>query len=145
VVVVDGDFDFVAFVGETLAEIWFWGSSLRLRLWTDGAEWRIDIADLDLDVGAGPVRLSPQSAPAELAQLLVLRGAGIERCVARKSGLLEFELTGGRHLTALPDDNYEAWEIHGPVSIVCTPGGELAVWDNDPRTSFRFSDLAEDA
>jgi hypothetical protein len=40
---------------------------------------------------------------------------------------------GEAEIRAVPDPHYESWHVTGPPPdkqmVVCTPGGELAIWD----------------
>jgi hypothetical protein len=119
---------------------------LRLRIpLDDPEEWTIDVTDVTFDRIGQSVRLDiGQSSPMELGPLLGLRGATIERCFVRHSGLLEITFANGTRLTAHPDPRSESWEIRGRVHIVFTPGVELAIWDHDPRNSFSFADFPVD-
>jgi uncharacterized protein DUF6188 len=49
---------------------------------------------------------------------------------AVENGALRIELDGGALLLVFPHPKYEAWELAASdgTKIVCTPGGELAVW-----------------
>jgi hypothetical protein len=65
--------------------------------------------------------------------------------VATDGGTLVLNFTDGSSLSCPPDDRYEAWEVAGgsPQNlVVCTPGGELAVWDDQsPRWRLGDPDL----
>jgi hypothetical protein len=64
--------------------------------------------------------------------------ARLSRCVGERitqfeigaTGTLEF-LVGPYAVHAAPSPKYEAWNVAGPDKqlVVCTPGGELAIWD----------------
>jgi hypothetical protein len=48
------------------------------------------------------------------------------------SDVLVLEFNDGSTLRCEPDPNYEAWQVVGgdpQYLVVCSPGGELAVWD----------------
>ncbi|MER5218929.1 DUF6188 family protein [Streptomyces flaveus] len=49
------------------------------------------------------------------------------------SGELAIEFESGVKLTVQPDDDYEAWGLVGPKRrrVICTPGGEIAVWSGE--------------
>jgi Family of unknown function (DUF6188) len=93
------------------------------------------------DVGTEPLpRLSaaagtPLCADGDGRPLTVERLVG--RVVASASssgGILFLTFADGATLRCAPDTQYEAWEVEGgrPHSfIVCCPGGELAVWDDE--------------
>ena len=48
-----------------------------------------------------------------------------------EKGVLSFSV-GEAHIRAKPDPDYESWHLTGPPPqkqmVVCTPGGELAIW-----------------
>ena len=71
----------------------------------------------------------PETASA-LAPLLT--GRTIESSVI-KDGSLRLVFTDGAELFAPPDPHYESWNVTGPnrLLIVCTPGGELAIWSDE--------------
>ncbi len=61
---------------------------------------------------------------------------------AHRSGELEITFTHGDVLRVMPNADYEAWHVVGTASvasgdhasIVCMPGGELAIWGmSDPN------------
>ncbi len=68
--------------------------------------------------------------PTSLCPALSVLHKSIERVSAYKNGTVEVRFTDGSTLTAAPNPNYESWHITGAggLLIVCTPGGELAVW-----------------
>ena len=45
-------------------------------------------------------------------------------------GVLTLRFDQGPVITVKPDDRFEAWQVRNDAGllIVCTPGGELAVW-----------------
>jgi hypothetical protein len=49
-----------------------------------------------------------------------------------EGGVLSFSV-GEAHIRAVPDPDYESWNLVGPLPgkprIVCLPGSELAIWD----------------
>jgi hypothetical protein len=74
-------------------------------------------------------RLTP-SAPKELGPAVGLFGQVVRSATASARGELEISFEDGRVLSVQPDARYEAWEIYGPggMRAVCTPGGEVSVW-----------------
>jgi hypothetical protein len=70
--------------------------------------------------------LSPPKMPSVLGQIVA--ASAIDNY---GSLLVDFE--DGTQIRADPDEDYESWTIAGPhgLLIVCTPGGELAVWGPD--------------
>jgi hypothetical protein len=64
------------------------------------------------------------------------------KSVATAEGTLVLNFTDGGSLRCPPDDRYEAWEVVGGSPehlVVCMPGGELAVWD-DQSPRWRLDD-----
>ena len=61
------------------------------------------------------------------------------------NGTLDLTFSDGSRLRCAPDDQYEAWQVVGGFPehlVVCTPGGELAVWDDQSKVeTIRLSDL----
>lgn len=57
-------------------------------------------------------------------------GQTVTKSTIDDSGELRIDFEGGAQLHAEPDKDYESWTIAGPhgLLIVCTPGGELAIW-----------------
>jgi hypothetical protein len=74
-------------------------------------------------------RLTP-AALKELGPAVGLFGQVVRSATASARGELEIAFEDGRVLSVQPDDRYEAWEIYGPggMRAVCTPGGEVSVW-----------------
>jgi len=85
-------------------------------------------------------RLTP-SAPKELGPAVGLFGQVVRSATASTRGELEIAFEDGGVLSVQPDARYEAWEIYGPdgMRAVCTPGGEVSVWQpkdgSAPRSS----------
>ncbi|MGI5194731.1 DUF6188 family protein [Streptomyces sp. CA-288835] len=57
----------------------------------------------------------------------------ISQAEVGNSGELGLEFESGVKLTVQPDDDYEAWGLVGPRRrrVICTPGGEIAVWSEE--------------
>jgi hypothetical protein len=71
----------------------------------------------------------------KISPVFGLLGRTVESALAYKTGLLEIVFREGGKLTIAPDQDYESWGVTGVrwLRIVCTPGGELAVWLADLR------------
>jgi hypothetical protein len=83
-------------------------------IWTPHGEFRLDPADRS---GLGPL-LSCYPGTVTLATIDV-------------DAALHIELADGTLLVVPPDEQYEAWQVHGPSTflLVCLPGrGQVAVW-----------------
>lgn len=65
-----------------------------------------------------------------LGPVLALYPDSLVQLVIGDDGDLRLDWESGAMLTVLPDPSFEAWQVSGPGNrlIVCTPGGELAVW-----------------
>ena len=95
------------------------------RLGYDDHEYRLDPETADADLGRFAVSLKPQ-------RLIECRGTS--------AGELLLGFDGGASVAMKPSGMYEAWEVnyapseHADASfkIICTPGGERAVWGRDP-------------
>ncbi|WP_408056209.1 DUF6188 family protein [Streptomyces ureilyticus] len=63
-------------------------------------------------------------------QLVRLASDVISQAEVGNSGELTWEFESGVKLTVRPDEDYEAWGLVGPKRrrVICTPGGEVAVW-----------------
>jgi hypothetical protein len=65
--------------------------------------------------------------------------------VSTDDGTLDLAFSDGSSLRCPPDDRYEAWQVVGGFPehlVVCTPGGELAVWDDKSEVeTISLSDL----
>jgi Family of unknown function (DUF6188) len=58
----------------------------------------------------------------------------VESALAHKNGMLEITFREGGRLSVAPHQKYEAWGVTGVrwLRVVCSPGGDLAVWLADP-------------
>jgi hypothetical protein len=59
--------------------------------------------------------------------------ASVVSAASTEDGTLVLSFGDGGVLRCYPDPNYEAWQVVGGTPqhlIVCTPGGELAIWDS---------------
>lgn len=75
--------------------------------------------------------LSAEHAPTEISPALSIIHKPVELAIAKKDGLLELAFSPDIQITVLPNPQYEAWELSGPkgLHLICTPGGNVAVWD----------------
>lgn len=80
-------------------------------------------------------RYEPAVAAETAALAGELVGQTIESCTVGDAGSLSVTFTSGIRLLVEPDDDFEAWTVSGPAGmlVVCTPGGELAVWGGRGR------------
>ncbi len=82
------------------------------------------------------VLLDPETdRPRDLAPVLDLLHAPVNRVEALVDGRLVVRLGCDRSVRAHPHARYEAWGVTGPdgLRLVCMPGGEVAVWSPDPH------------
>ena len=68
-----------------------------------------------------------------LGPILRLFNTTVIRILAEEDGSLRLETEEGYVLTVSANPDYESWEFVGRDGslVVCTPGGELAIWDRD--------------
>jgi len=81
--------------------------------------------------GAGSAeRTDPEDPAVALGPRVRALAGRTVTTAASSGGNLGVECAGGVRLDVPVDDSYEAWQLHGPdgYRVVCTPGGELAVW-----------------
>ncbi len=71
-----------------------------------------------------------ESDSSTVGPLLTLRGARLQDLRISADGTLDADFGDEGSLTVSPDPEYEAWELTGDEGphVVCTPGGELAIW-----------------
>lgn len=82
------------------------------------------------------ITLSPEEDSAESFKPIgELIGQSITESIADSTGTLSITFSNSVRFVVEPDTDYEAWTIGGPggMLIVCTPGGELAVWSPDQQ------------
>lgn len=78
--------------------------------------------------GGDRLEMTPESTETLGPALRLLRRE-VTDARAYKDGRLELAFSDGSFLTAASDEDFEAWEMGGgDQRVVCTPGGELAVW-----------------
>ncbi len=130
-----GEVDFL--VGQTVNELRYWGADLRLvfdagdraepALYADAGQCTYVNSDGDESIVA-PER------PLTVAPVLETVGRQISEA-STEVGVLALTFDDGSRLRCEPDDHFEAWQVVGGSPqhlVICSPGGELAVWDN-PR------------
>lgn len=81
--------------------------------------------------GGGEFALDPRLRVG-LGPLLELYPDVLEAATVDKDSSLRLRLAGGATIDVPADDQFEAWEVHGPDGflVVCMPGGQgLAVWN----------------
>jgi hypothetical protein len=94
-----------------------------------GFEVRLQ-AQIDLEGADGHrARIDPEVVEPEASQVLAALHQAVIDCVADQSGHLTIGFAD-LVIRVSPDELYEAWTVSGPAGyrVVCTPGGELAVW-----------------
>jgi Family of unknown function (DUF6188) len=67
--------------------------------------------------------MQPGPPQASVAPALAVHNQRILSITASSEGHLNIALENGSALSIGPDENYEAWEIRGPVSLLSGPGG----------------------
>ncbi len=88
-------------------------------------------ADPDDAHQSGEVWRGDSQASHAAAHLIALLRAGPAQIAAvRTDGVLEIAFANKARIRALPEDNYEGWELDGPkgLKIISCPGGDLAIW-----------------
>jgi hypothetical protein len=104
------------------------GNGLRLDL-SDRPHYEITI-ETPLHVGdpapSDPIEPTSVAMLAAVQSLLMTTLASVD--VAE--GVLTLRFDQGPLITVKPDDSFEAWQLRSDAGllIVCSPGGELAVW-----------------
>lgn len=85
-----------------------------------------------LETSDSAVRLSPDEDPPESFEVMRnLVGETITHSEISANGTLTLRFENCTQIVVEPDCSYEAWNMTGPdgLLVVCTPGGELAIWD----------------
>lgn len=75
--------------------------------------------------------LAPETYPDDIAPpVRLLVGLTVQEAASDELGALRIGFVGGTRLDVPPDDAYDAWNVSGSngALVVCTPGGELAIW-----------------
>ncbi|PRZ40762.1 hypothetical protein CLV47_11459 [Antricoccus suffuscus] len=109
-------------------------------------EFEIRLANIEITHGTGHVwpsadhddahqagqlwRGDSQAGDAAAHLIALLRAGPVRGAVASTDGILAITFANKARIRALPEDNYEGWELDGPkgLKIISCPGGELAIW-----------------
>ena len=67
------------------------------------------------------MRPGPPQEP--LAPALGLHTRRVTRFAVSADGHLEIAFADGASLSVSPDEQFEAWQVEGPVDLLCGPGG----------------------
>ena len=115
--------------GETVNQLWFWGT---IRLVFDRPSeppWYVDVQDVRLIEPDGSASsIDAAGPPLETAPMLQLLKQGVTEAFA-DDAVLTLQFGNGMTLEALPDDRHESWTVRGPNGTTqCLPGGETASW-----------------
>jgi hypothetical protein len=103
----------------------------QVRLVFGTAEITIE-TNFELSAGGKEHRLDPADRLG-LGPLLSLYPGSLEEAVSSNMGVLALGFGAGASLRVPPHPHYESWQIVAPAfHVVCTPGGELAVWLASP-------------
>ncbi len=112
--------------GQTVSSVAYVGALYIDTL--DG--WQITI-ESDFSVSDGDHEWSKSRG--DLDEIVALLGQHVGTALGTfqigPSGSLQFSI-GPLSVQALPSPKYESWNVAGPDKqlVVCTPGGELAIW-----------------
>lgn len=88
-------------------------------------------ADPDDAHKAGQIwRGDSQASDAATHLIALLRAGPAQSAIVNTDGVLEIAFANRARIKALPEDNYEGWELDGPkgLKIISCPGGDLAIW-----------------
>ena len=125
----------VAFlVGRTVDEIRF-GHGVRI-VFDPGERVEpavyVDLGRYTVYEASGALHEQNERDPLRLGWSLAIVGRRVER-TSTEAGALELAFSDGSRLRCEPADDYEAWQAvsQDPQHlVVCTPGGDLAVWSS---------------
>jgi hypothetical protein len=108
--------------------------NMRLAFWGDhlgaiGREILIEHPTLELSRPGQPASIYERGNDVVAASLLSVLGHAVVS-IDVTGGCLTIVFDGGLQVVVEPDQRYESWQISSEdgLLIVCTPGGELAVW-----------------
>jgi Family of unknown function (DUF6188) len=120
-------FDFLK--GETVNQLWFWGTIRLVFDRPSESSWSVDVQDIRLtDADGSAWVIDANGPPLETAPILRLLKQVVTEATAEGS-VLRLRFASGMTLEALPDDRYESWSVSGPNGTTqCLPGGELGRW-----------------
>ena len=104
-------FDFLQ--GETVNQLWFWGTIRLVFDRVSEPSWSVDVQDARLIDPDGSVSLVDAAGPPlETAPMLQLLKQGVTEA-SSEGGVLKLRFVNGMTLEALPHDNYESWSVVG--------------------------------
>jgi len=109
--------------------------AFSLQLWSPTVTFdlRIECPFVVREANSPDSVMNPEEV-STLAPALSMFEKCVEHARAYKDGRLEVLFSDGATLHVEPDEQYEAWEVvGGGQRIVSTPGGELAVWSENPE------------
>jgi Family of unknown function (DUF6188) len=73
------------------------------------------------------VQLDPERQV--VAPALAVFGATVTSSAVLKTGVLDLAFDNGLSLAVNPDAEFEAWQVRKSAGLlVCTPGGDIAIW-----------------
>lgn len=115
--------------GETVNQLWFWGTIRLVFDRSSGSSWSVDVSDVRLTYPDGSSSLIDAAGPPmETAPMLQLLKQEVTEALA-EGGVLTIRFANGMTLEALPHDQYESWSVVGPNGTTQSlPGGETASW-----------------
>jgi hypothetical protein len=113
------------------------GSGIRLAFWGEdagsiGREILIEHATLELAQAGEAITTHQWNEDVVATSLLSALDQKVTR-IYLTDGHLAIDFDHGLWLGVKPDQRYESWQINSDdhLLIVCTPGGDLAVWYPD--------------
>lgn len=115
------------FVGQSLTQVCVGVADAQLRF----SEFDSTVSlwsPMRVPTASSAVAVDPYSLDG-LALLLPLLDKEVTAAVVTDAGALELAI-GGTTVSCAADPNCEAWSFNGPrgETVVCTPGGDLAIW-----------------
>lgn len=113
------------------------GQYIWLEFWSETACNSI-LIEVEFVVSRPDTSVRVTNEAVQLAPLLELYDQQVlEASADEDSGQLAIDFTNGVRITVDPDQHVEAWSFlfERGGRIVCTPGGELVIWDSDPGES----------
>jgi len=124
---VEDQFDFL--IGETVNQIWFWGTIRLVFDRPSESSWYVDLQRFTLaEAACAAASIDPAGEPRDAAPALSLLWQRVAEAYA-KDGVLTLRFENGAVVEAFPDDRYESWSVIGPSGVAqCLPGGEVERW-----------------
>ena len=104
----------------------------RLVLYRSSGEVHVQLSKFTIEFEDGTrADFDPSRSVDGFGRALGVLRARVDAASIEGDGHLELRISGVGTLTAEPGEDFEAWEIHGPGTrlVVCTPGGEITVWE----------------